>query len=168
MAVTETQADAAIRMYDPRAENYEDSWHPAYSERFIALVPLKAGDSVLSLCCGTGLDAFLAADRVGETGRVVGVDISPGMLAKARERKEQDSRLGPRVALLRHSVTDLDGLDAPEVQKGSFDVILCSNAFVLFDSPADVVRQWKHYLKPGGRVAIDITHEHNMRAVIVI
>ncbi|KAH8893212.1 S-adenosyl-L-methionine-dependent methyltransferase [Thozetella sp. PMI_491] len=164
MASSETQAESAVRMYESRAEDYDDSWHPNYSERLIAEVPIQRGDAVLSLCCGTGLDAFLAAEGVGETGRVVGVDITPQMLAKAEERKESDAHLGPRLKFLLHDVTDLDSLDAPEVQKGAFDLVICSNAFVLFSDPAGVVRHWKSYLKPGGRVAIDIAHEHNMRA----
>ncbi len=168
MTTPETQIEAAIRVYDARADTYEQSWHPDYSRRFVALIPLRPGDRVLSLCCGTGLDVFLAAEAVGDTGKVVGVDISSGMLGKANERKEKDAQLGPRTSFVRHSVTDLDSLVAPEVQKGTFDFIMCSNAFVLFDNPADVVRMWKDYLKPGGRLAIDITHEHNFRSGVVM
>ena len=80
-----------------------------------------------------GPQVFLApALRV--LGHVVGVDVSPGMLAKARERKEHDSRLGPRITLVQHSVTDLGSLATGEVPKGSFDVLICSNAFVLFNN----------------------------------
>ncbi len=168
MSTPETQAEAAIRVYDPRADTYEQSWHSDYSRRFVSLIPLRPGDRVLSLCCGTGLDAFLAAEAVGDAGKVVGVDISSGMLGKANERKEKDAQLGPRTSFIRHSVTDLDSLVAPEVQKESFDFILCSNAFVLLGDPADVVRMWKDYLKPGGRLAIDITHEHTFRSGVVM
>ena len=168
MSTPETQVEAAIRVYDPRADTYEQSWHSDYSRRFVSLIPLRPGDRVLSLCCGTGLDAFLAAEAVGEAGKVVGVDISSGMLGKANERKEKDAQLGPRTSFIRHSVTDLDSLVAPEVQKGSFDFILCSNAFVLLGEPPDVVRMWKDYLKPGGRLAIDITHEHTFRSGVVM
>lgn len=120
MVVTETQPESAIRMYNARAPTYDNSWHPDYSRRFIALIPLKAGDRVLSLCCGTGLDVFLAAEKVGEDGEVIGVDISEGMLQVALEKQTKSPALGSRVRFLRQDVANLDGL--PEVVKGSFDV----------------------------------------------
>jgi len=163
----ETQAESAERMYEYRASTYEDSWHPDYSKRFVSLIgDLKPGSRVLDLCVGTGLEAFLAADIVGDEGHVVGVDITRAMLAEAAARKEREPELGRRITLLRHDVTNLASL--AEVQPASFDVILCSNAFVLFDDPAGVVRGWKAYLRPGGVMAIDIAHEHNFRSGIVM
>ena len=50
----------------------------------IAIATLKAGETVLDLGSGGGFDAFLAAPRVGATGRVIGVDMTPEMLSKAR------------------------------------------------------------------------------------
>jgi ubiquinone/menaquinone biosynthesis C-methylase UbiE len=50
-----------------------------------AIGELKPGDVVLDLGSGTGLDCFLAAKKVGENGRVIGVDMTPEMLSKARE-----------------------------------------------------------------------------------
>lgn len=50
----------------------------------IALAELKKGETVLDLGCGGGLDAFLAAHRVGRTGRVVGLDMTPEMVDRAR------------------------------------------------------------------------------------
>lgn len=171
-------------MYDARAETYEDSWHPDYSRRFVALADIQPGDRVLSLCCGTGLDAFLAAEKVGPSGEVVGVDISEGMLAIAKRKQEADSSLGQRLRFFLHDVTDLDSLAEQEggtsgaaavnkgsfeVAKASFDWILCSNAYVLFRAPAAVARSWKAYLKPGtGKLVVDITHEHNLRSGMVL
>lgn len=167
MALTrETQPASAVRMYDARAETYEDSWHPDFSRRYIAETPINPGDRVLCLCCGTGLDAFLSAEKVGPDGVVVGVDISPGMLAVALEKQVKDTILGPRITFLRHDVTDLAGLE--EVQEDMFDIIICSSAFVLFNNPASVVSAWRRYLKPGGRVAIDVTHEHNLRSGLIM
>ncbi|KAG8169092.1 hypothetical protein KVR01_001841 [Diaporthe batatas] len=165
---TETQPQSAQRMYNTRAPNYEDSWHPDYSRRFMALVPLRPGDRVLDLCCGTGLEAFIAADAVGEEGEVVGVDVSAGMLAQLRERQGREPRVGGRIRTFQHDVTDLGGL-AAELDKGrGFDAILCSCAFVLFEDPAAVVAHWREYLRPGGLMAIDITHECNLRPGLVL
>src|SRR5690606_36418324 len=50
-----------------------------------AIANLKPGETVLDLGCGAGLDCFLAARQVGESGRVIGVDMTPEMLCRARE-----------------------------------------------------------------------------------
>jgi SAM-dependent methyltransferase len=83
----ETQAQAAARIYDERAPTYEDSWHPDYSRRVMALAAPRPGDRVLVLCCGTGLEVFLAADAGASL--VVGVDASPGMLQVATETRRR-------------------------------------------------------------------------------
>lgn len=163
---TETQPQSAERMYNTRASNYEDSWHPDYSQRFMALVPLSPGNRVLDLCCGTGLEAFIAAEMVGEQGEIVGVDVSGGMLEQLRERQGREPGLGKRIRTFQHDVTGLGGV--PELDKGSFDAILCSCAFVLFEDPARVVAHWREYLRPGGLMAIDITHEWNLRPGLVL
>ncbi|KAH8785065.1 S-adenosyl-L-methionine-dependent methyltransferase [Diaporthe sp. PMI_573] len=164
---TETQPQSAQRMYNTRASNYEDSWHPEYSQRFMALVPLSPGHRVLDLCCGTGLEAFIAAERVGEQGEVVGVDVSTGMLEQLRERQGREPGLGKRIRTFQHDVTDLSGV-APGLEKCSFDAILCSCAFVLLEDSARVVAHWREYLRPGGLMAIDITHELNTRQGLVL
>lgn len=164
---TETQPQSATRMYNARATNYEDSWHPDYSRRLMALVPLSPGHRVLDLCCGTGLEAFIAAEMVGEQGEVVGVDVSGGMLEQLRERQKREPALGRRIRTIHHDVTDLGGV-VPGLEKGSFDAILCSCAFVLFEDPAAVVAHWREYLRPGGFVVIDITHERNLRTGMVL
>lgn len=163
---TESQAQSSKRMYDARAAKYEDSWHPDYSQRFMGLVPLKPGNRVLDLCCGTGLEAFIAAGAVGEQGEIVGVDVSGGMLEQLRERQKREPGLGQRIRTFHHDVTDLGGV--PELERGSFDAVLCSSAFVLFEDPAAVVAHWKEYLRPGGIMAIDITHEWNLRPALIL
>lgn len=165
---SETQQDSAQRMYSHRASTYEDSWHPDYSRRFITYAPLRPGDRVLDLCCGTDLDAFLAAEIVGEDGQIVGVDVTKGMLKQLHERQKREPVVGKRITTIQHDVTDLSGLAGEGVEKESFDAIICSCAFVLFHDPASVVAHWKHFLRPGGVMVIDITHEHNLRAGMVM
>lgn len=160
----ESQPQAARRIYNARASTYEDSWHPDYSKRMMGLVPIRPGDKVLVLCCGTGLESFIAASAVGVGGVVVGVDVSPGMLAEAWKRQEREPELGSRVKWVQHDVTDLDSSVELQrlVDKGTIDVLVCSNAFVLFDRPSQVVASWKPWLKDSGVMSIDIAHEKNM------
>ncbi|OLN82302.1 putative 37.1 kDa protein [Colletotrichum chlorophyti] len=161
----ETQSASAQRMYTARADNYENSFHPEYTKRFMAVADIQPGERVLVLACGTGLEVFIAADQVGDDGEIIGVDITEAMLAKAREKQE---RLKPtaKVRLLNHDVTQLETL--PEVNGQMFDVILCSSAFVLFDDPARVVTSWRNFLKPGGRLVVDITHEDNLKVGLLL
>ncbi|KAI1754822.1 S-adenosyl-L-methionine-dependent methyltransferase [Xylaria castorea] len=158
----ETQSQAAARMYDERAPNYEDSWHPDYSQQLMERVPLKLGDRVIVTCCGTGLESFIAAKIVGPDGLVVGVDISTGMLQKARARQLREPELGSRIKLINHDVASLDTCAELQELRGAFDFLICSCAFVLLGDPATVLRAWRPWLKNGGRMVIDITHERNL------
>lgn len=157
-----TQFETAQRMYSTRAVDYENSWHPQYTGRFMDIVAAKAGDRVLVLACGTGLEIAIAAPLVGDDGIVVGIDATSEMLAEARKKQTADSVLAQRLALVQHDITDLSS--CAEIEKETFDLILCSNAFVLLQNPGQVVAHWRDFLKPGGRMVIDITHEYNLRA----
>ncbi|KAI0465643.1 S-adenosyl-L-methionine-dependent methyltransferase [Xylaria cf. heliscus] len=158
----ETQPQAAARMYDERAPTYEDSWHPDYSRRLIERVPLNPGDRVLVTCCGTGLESFLVANVIGSDGLVVGVDISTGMLREAQARQLREPELGARIKFIHHDVTSLDTCAELHDLRGTFDFLICSSAFVLFEDPVAVVRARRPWLKDGGRMVIDITHERNI------
>ena len=143
------------------------------------LVPLRPGDRVLSLCCGTGLDAAAAAEAVGEGGLVVGVDVSEGMLAVAWTRLTRDGGSDegqPRIHLFCHDVSNLHGDMAWSGGNGGpvaagqivvpdgFDAVICSNALFQFRDPGAAVRHWRRYLRAGGLLAVDIPHEENMPA----
>ena len=158
----ETQFESAQRMYSRRAADYEDSWHPEYTERFMAVADVRSGEHVLIMACGTGLEAVIAAPLVGEKGQIVGVDATAAMLDEARKKQDANQDLASRVKFIQHDVKDLSARS--DIAKGAFDVVLCSNAFVLFEDPAKVVRHWREYLKASGRMVIDITHEHNLRS----
>lgn len=161
-----SQFELAQRMYSPRAAEYEESWHPQYTERFMKVVGPTPGDRILVLACGTGLETVIAVSLVGEDGLVVGVDATAEMLAEARKKQDADPTLSHRLSLIQHDIADLSS--CPSLEKANFDIILCSNAFVLLDSPKDVVAHWRDYLKPGGRMVIDIPHEHNLRPSLLL
>ncbi len=115
-----------------------------------AMAELKPGEVVLDLGSGAGLDAFLAAQRVGPEGQVHGVDMTREMIAKARHNAaEFRRRTGLANVTFHHA--QIEAIPLPE---GSIDVVL-SNC-VLNLSP-DQPRVWKEIgrvLKPGGRVSI--------------
>lgn len=115
-----------------------------------ALASLKPGEVVLDLGSGGGFDVFIAGRKVGPTGRVIGVDMTPEMLAKARRN----------TALYR----ERSGLDNVEFRLGeiehlpladnSVDVVISNCVLNLSSEKSRVWREIARVLKPGGRVAI--------------
>ncbi len=117
----------------------------AYRRRALELLRLKAGDVVVELGCGTGLNFPLIIELVGPEGRLVGVDLSPEMLAQARERVR---RAGWQNVELVHA--DIAGYVFPEGVNAVFSV----GVFGYVEQYDRVVKAASDALAPGGRLVI--------------
>jgi arsenite methyltransferase len=111
-----------------------------------ALADLRPGETVLDLGSGAGFDCFLAARRVGRTGRVIGVDMTPEMVTKARDnaRRVQATNVEFRLGEIEHL----------PVEDASVDVIISNCVINLAPDKSAVFREAIRVLKPRGRIAI--------------
>jgi SAM-dependent methyltransferase len=130
-----------------QADMYESTFVPAIFAQWAPLLldaaDVRPAQRVLDVACGTGILARTAAERVGPTGSVVGIDLNPAMLAVAR-------RLRP----------DLDWQqgDAAELPFGesTFDVVLCQSALMFFLDATGALREMARVCRPGGSVGVQV------------
>lgn len=112
----------------------------------LALAAVREGDTVLDLGSGAGIDCFLAAKRVGESGRVIGVDMTRSMLAKARVNAEKGGFT---------NVEFREGeIEAMPVEDNSVDIVISNCVINLSTDKRAVFREIHRVLKPGGRFYI--------------
>jgi ubiquinone/menaquinone biosynthesis C-methylase UbiE len=136
--------------FDQAADRY-DTAGPQFAGpvagRLVELAALRPGWRVLDAGCGAGAVLTRAAWAVGRGGHVTGMDLAPGMAARAwREALEQG---------LDGIVTVLQGDAAsPRLAAGSLDAVLASLVLYLLPDPAAALVRWRELLKPGGTLAI--------------
>lgn len=139
-----------------RLLGYDDAWLDGISESALAsfagtgnpfrLRALLPGERVVDVCCGAGLDSQIAAAMVGAEGRVVGVDMTPAMLAKAREAAAE---VGCTNVTFREGYAET--LPVPD---GWADVVISNGSLNLVPDKAAALAEMARVLTPGGRLQI--------------
>lgn len=132
------------------AENYQRYFVPAIagpvSADLLRVADLQPGERVLDVACGTGLIARLAADRVGPTGAVTGVDVAPDMIDVAAATP------APRAPDIDWQVGDAARLPLPD---GSCDVVMCQMGLMFVEDPPGAVAEMGRVLAAGGRLVVN-------------
>ena len=112
----------------------------------VALAALQAGETVIDLGSGAGFDCFLAANKVGQDGRVIGIDMTPEMIDKARNNALQGDYSNVEFRL-----GEIEHLPVPA---NSVDVIISNCVVNLSPDKEQVYKDAFRFLNPGGRIAI--------------
>jgi arsenite methyltransferase len=122
---------------------------------FLDLAAIQAGETVLDLGSGSGMDSFLAALQTGAAGRVIGIDMTQAQLAKARRLADEGgfSRIEFREGFI----------ETPPVDEASVDCVVSNGVINLSPDKPAVFAAAAQALRPGGRLALaDIVAEHQL------
>jgi arsenite methyltransferase len=137
-------AELLARVPDTSCESFAGVANP------FALGSLSVGEDVLDVGCGAGMDTLIAAQMVGPTGSVTGIDMTPEMVAKARHSVAEMALSA--VAIVEGSAEQLPFPDA------SFDVVISNGVIDLIPDKDAVFAEIVRVLRPGGRIQLaDVT-----------
>jgi ubiquinone/menaquinone biosynthesis C-methylase UbiE len=153
--VEDTRTIAARTHFDRWSETYENDsaarWLREVQTQALAALALSEYDVLLDVGCGTGAAVRDAAPTVR---RAVGFDLSPGMIAQARERA---AAVG--IGNAEFEVGDVSG--PLPFADGTFTALVCTTAFHHFPRPRDTINEMSRVLAPGGRMVIaDANRRH--------
>jgi SAM-dependent methyltransferase len=115
-----------------------------YGERTVGRAQLSPGAIVLDVCCGAGGSAIPAAHAVAPTGRVIGVDLAPGLLNLARAKAVPNAEF-------RHA-----DFEQVYFRPATFDAVVCVFGIFFFEDMSAALQKMWRFLRPGGTLAITV------------
>lgn len=143
-----------VDAFDRASADYDNvgvDFFAPIGEALLTAVGPAPGEHLLDVGCGRGAVLFPAADAVGESGLVVGIDLAPGMVSRTRAAAAHR----PQITV---SVGDAG---APDFPAGSFDVVTASLVLFFLPDVAGALSAYRRLLRPGGRLAISSFAAHD-------
>jgi ubiquinone/menaquinone biosynthesis C-methylase UbiE len=138
--------------FDARTNYDSGRFYIPIAQRLIEVANLQRGQKILDVATGTGIVALAAAKKVGASSKIIGVDISVGMLSNAKQ-KLADSGL-----------QNIEFIEADaeliNFEENSFDIILCSLAICYLTNIPASLQKWHGFLKPGGKLVFNAWTEN--------
>lgn len=134
-------------LFDRVSDTYDAvdvPWFEPIAVHLLAQLRPAPGERAVDLGCGRGAVTRPLADAVGPTGRVVAIDLAPGMV----ERTAAD------LSALAHVQVRLGDARTPDLPPGEWDVVASSLVLFFLPDPMDAVRRWADLLRPGGRLGV--------------
>ncbi len=120
----------------------------AIAERIVERLHPSLGDTVLELAAGTGDTGFLAAERVGDDGKLIQTDFAPGMVSAAR-----DFAAAAGITNVEHRVLDAERMDLDD---DSVDGVVCRFGYMLMADHAAALGETRRVLRDGGRLSFGV------------
>jgi O-methyltransferase/aklanonic acid methyltransferase len=143
----QNRKDTLQGVFTRSATSYEQiRYFPIYGQWLVDTARIPEGGTVLDVACGRGAVLFPAAERVGEQGKVIGIDLAEGM---ARETGFEIQRRGLAQAETRQM--DAETLDFAD---SFFDTVLCGFSVQFFPHLDRALKEFRRVIKPGGRIAV--------------
>ena len=147
-------------LYSSRSQTYDSSaWHDRMARKLVDFANIQSDSQILDIGTGTGMVAFYAASNIGPQGSVIGIDISEGMLEKARSKLN-----ACEVENVRFELGDGEALDFPP---SWFDFIFCGSAFIWMTDLNATFIHWKTFLKHHGKVGFHAFSENSFVTGVV-
>jgi len=145
----EAQLQKRVQRYgwDKAALFYETFWQqqlkPA-QDLLLKMAKIQPGEKILDIACGTGLVSFRAAEQTGETGSVLGTDISDRMIEMSSAITKVKN-----ISNISFQRMDAEQLDCADE---TFDVVICALGLMYFPDPSKAINEMRRVLKKGGRM----------------
>ncbi len=147
---SDSEAKQAMAGVFSRASSSYDrvvtSFFDQLGTELVDYVKLEPGWQVLDVACGRGATVFPAAEKVGEGGRIAGIDLAPGMIDVLRGEVDE---LG--ISNIEARVADAEAIPYPD---DSFEAVLCGFALFFFPNTHQALTEFRRVLTPGGRLGI--------------
>ncbi|MYR96283.1 MULTISPECIES: class I SAM-dependent methyltransferase [unclassified Streptomyces] len=140
--------DQVARAFDQSSSTYDRlgvEFFTPMGRRLVDIAAPTAGERVLDIGCGRGACLFPAAERVGVEGKVVGIDIAPGMIEEARKEVAERG--------LRNTELKVMDAETPDLPARSFDLVTGSYSVIFLPHATDALTRYAGILDRGGRIA---------------